>query len=105
MQAAKLRHRITIDTATTTQNSFGEPTASWATTYAAWASIEPLNGRELIQAQQVQSEVTHRVILRHRDSVTPRQRVSFGSRTLEILYVINPDERNERLELLCKETA
>jgi SPP1 family predicted phage head-tail adaptor len=65
--------------------------------------VEPLQGRELWTAKQVVAEVTHRIRFRHLSGVVPTQRVVFGSRTFEILSVINPEERNRELELLCKE--
>ena len=51
----------------------------------------------------VETPVTHRVTIRHRDGVTPKMRLKFGARILNIRAVINPAERNRTLELLCEE--
>ena len=47
--------------------------------------------------------MTHRVTIRHRDGVTPKMRLKFGTRILNIRAVINAGERNRTLELLCEE--
>jgi len=72
-----------------------------------WGKIQPLRGRELFLAQQVNAEITSKVTIRYygTTTVTPEHRVYFGARILEIITVINPDERNESLELLCKEVV
>jgi SPP1 family predicted phage head-tail adaptor len=70
-----------------------------------WGSVEPLTGRELLLAQQVSAEVTIRVTIRYDsgNTVTPQHRIIIGSRTLEIVYVGNPEERDKQLILMCKE--
>ena len=103
MQAGKLRHRIELQTSTDSQNATGENIQSWAKTADLWASIEDLSGRELLLAQQVEAEVTTRVVIRYRAGVTAKQRIVSGSRTLEIESVIDSEGRERRLELLCKE--
>ena len=47
--------------------------------------------------------MTHRVTIRHRDAVTAKMRLKFGTRILNIRAVVNPSERNRTLELLCEE--
>lgn len=51
MQAGKLRHRVTIQVATMTQDAFGGMVPGWATFLASVpCSIEPLTGREYLSA-------------------------------------------------------
>ena len=50
-------------------------------------------------------EVTHRVVMRYRSGFDQADRLKFGTRLLEIVALINPLERNERLEILVKEDA
>jgi len=96
-----------VQSASESQGTTGELTKTWATDATVWGSIEPLSARELVQAQQIQSDITHRVTMRYRSdlTVTVEQRILFDStRVFEIISVLNRDERNEQLELLCKET-
>jgi len=105
MKAGQLRHRVTIQSRTTARDAHDDPIATWSTVVKVWASIEPLNARELILAQQVESNVTHKVTIRYRSGVTSAMRVVFGSRTFEIDSVINTDERNITMVLMCEETT
>ena len=110
MRAGKLRHRIQLQAATKAQSTSGEQTLTWPTTdhdantTVAWADVRDLGGRELLQAQQANSEATIRVRLRHVAGITTAHRVVHGTRTLQIVAVI-PDGRSRSLELLCKEAA
>jgi SPP1 family predicted phage head-tail adaptor len=103
MNAGSLRHRITIQSVTETKDTFGGVTEAWGTHAAVWASIEPLSGRELLQAQQVQADITHRVRMRYVAGVTTKMRVLYGSREFGIQVAINPEERNREIVLMCKE--
>lgn len=105
MRIGKLRHRVELKSLSQSQNEFGEPVDTWSTFATVWASVEPLRGRELLLAQQANSEVTIRVRVRYNSSIDPTDRVVIGSRILEILSVIDSEERNWQQELLCKEVA
>jgi len=90
VNAGELRHKVTIQ----------ELQRVLAT---VWAKIQPLRGNERYQAQQVSSALSHKIILRYLDGVKPQMRVLYGSRVFYIVSVINVEERNEMLELLCEE--
>ena len=103
MRAATLRHRVILQSAAVSADSGGGASTVWSDDATLWASIEPLKGTERLTAQQLESRLTHRVRLRHRIGVTTAMRVKFGARIFNIRAVINPDERNRLLELLCEE--
>jgi SPP1 family predicted phage head-tail adaptor len=104
VNAGLLRHRFVIKTAIETKDSFGGTVETQITFATVWASIEPLSGRELLQAQQVQAEVTHRVRMRYLHGVTSKMTGLFGTREFQFLAPpINKDERNRELEIMCKE--
>lgn len=105
MQAGTIRHRVDIQAHGETRAENGEVIATWTSIATVWASVEPLSGRELWQAQQVQSEATIRVRLRYFSGVTTKHRLKFGERLLDIKAVINPAERNAELECLCTESV
>ncbi len=105
MEAGHLRHRVRLEHYTQTANAVGDPVKAWVAVTEVWSHIEPLSGRELEWAQQQHAEAAIRVTLRYRAGVDPTYRVMFGARTFEVLAVVNPDERNERLELMCRETT
>jgi SPP1 family predicted phage head-tail adaptor len=103
MNSGRMRHRITIQQSTQTQDSYGEPIDSWAEYATVWASVEPVQGRELWAQQQVQSEITIRIRIRYLSGVTSAMRVLFGSRVLSIEHVIDVKEQHKEMQLMCSE--
>lgn len=103
MQAGKLRHRVAIQAPATAQDAYGEAIVTWGTVATVWASVEPLRGRELMDAQQTQSEISHRVRMRGRTGVTTQMRVLFEGRAFQVEAVLNPAERGIELQLMCRE--
>lgn len=103
MRAGRLRHRVTIQQCTETQNSYGEAVKEWTDYATVWASVEPAKGREFWESQQVNAEITGTVVMRYLAGVKSKMRVLYDGRVFEILAVINPDERNRELQLAVKE--
>lgn len=103
MQAGWLRHRIKIQKLTETRSASGQVNRDWEDYLSAWASIEPLRGREYLQGKQADASVDHRIRMRYRSGITPDMQVVFGSRKFEIVSVINVIEGNRELNLMCRE--
>ncbi len=105
MRAGRLRHRIVIQEKSTavTRGSYGEETTPWTTYKQVWSEIDPPKSREFFSANQTQAEVTTRVRIRYLPDVKPNMRVKFGTRYLNINSIINPDERNKELIMMCNE--
>lgn len=103
MEAGKLRHRITIQSATQTTNGFGEVTKTWATFATVWAAVEPLTGREYMQARQAEASVTTKIRIRERSGVTERMRVSWGAHVFDIDAVLADPTNAREMVLMCSE--
>lgn len=108
MRAGALRHKVLLQTFVGTRNTTSgrfdktEP-SDWSTTYTSWSMVEPLSGTELIEAQAIEADVTHKITTRWVSGVTPDMQAVFGTREFGILSVLNTGERNIELVLLCKE--
>lgn len=105
MEIGRLRHRITLMRQVNEINDYGATITEWKSVATVWAEVKPLSGREYFSAQQVQSEITTQIWLRHLDGIKPSMRVKFGERFLEIVAVLNTQERNVSLQLMCKEAV
>ena len=81
MRAATLRHRVILQSSAATADGGGGAATAWSDVATLWASIEPLRGAERMSAQQLESRLSHRVRLRHRDGVTTAMRLKFGTRS------------------------
>ncbi len=105
MRAGRLRHRVSVQSAVQTRTADGAVTQTWSTDRTAWAAIEPLTGREFFAEQQTQADVSHRILLRYKSGLTPRQRIVEGSRVFHIEAVINRNERNISHEVMAREVV
>lgn len=103
MNIGQMNKRITIQTVTTTQDSYGSQSESWADTVTVWGAIWPLSGKEIVNAGQVEADFNVRIRIRYRSSVTVKNRIKYGSRYFNIKEVINLNEKNQWLELMCEE--
>jgi SPP1 family predicted phage head-tail adaptor len=99
----EFRHVITVQRNAFTQNSFGEVTDNWIDVQTCRAGIYPLSGREFFNVETVNSEVSHKVNMRYLPGITPDMRIKFGQRAFRIISIVNFQERNILLQLLCKE--
>lgn len=103
----KMRHRITFQAFNGTRNAYGEPLesddANWTDFKSCYAAIDPVSGREFYEAQQSQSEVTHKLRTRYLAGITPTLRILCGTRKFKIISVLNWEERGESLLILAKE--
>lgn len=110
MKAGNLRHRLTIQEATGKASTFGGSTENlWTDVITVWGSVRPMLGKEAEQAQHMVSEVSHTIKIRYPDPDTivvgSKHRILFGTRIFDVEYVLNEDERNRELKLLCFESV
>ncbi|CAA2107644.1 phage head closure protein [Variovorax paradoxus] len=75
LAAGRLRHRVLIERKDLARDSSGEVIQDpetgdtqevWVSVAEVYAAIEPLSAREFLAAQAVQSQVTARIVIRHR---------------------------------------
>lgn len=97
MQAGKLRHRVTIQQLASTQDpQSGAMVDNWETVAdSVPASIEPLSARDFIAAQARQSEVTARIVIRHRQGIRAGMRILHRNAVYMVQGVL-PDAKSGR---------
>lgn len=103
MNAGELRKQITLQSKTLTSDGMGGATETWADQLTTWAQIDPPKAREFFATGQVQAEVVTRIRIRYRPNVLHTWRVKYGSRYFNITSIVNPDECNQELILMCRE--
>ena len=95
-------------------NDFNEPNydpSQWTSYATVWACIRPLSGRELLWAREIVADVTHNVELRYLKGILPKHRILYQdmyggqTRVLNILAVMDDEERHRWLDLLCRESV
>lgn len=100
----KLRERVTVQVASGSTNQFGETVLSWANSTSVWASVEGVTARESLGMGQQEIGITHRVRMRYLPGLTQNMRLSWRSRTLDIVSLLEHGNRSEH-ELICQETV
>jgi SPP1 family predicted phage head-tail adaptor len=94
---------VTIQQKDPTQDQYGEEVPTWSDVGEVWAAIEPLRGREFLEAQRVGADVTTRIRIRYRSGIVPEMRVVWGDHIYDIEAVIPIEERGREIHLMCKE--
>ena len=105
MRSGNLRHEVTLQQVTYTQDSMGGIVETWADTATVRALIEPLRGREYYDAQQINAELNTKILIRYYPGVVPHWRVVWpqGNVTYDILDVLDIAGRARSMQLLCKQ--
>ena len=105
MRTQRLRHTVEVQKPTRTRDSLGDAVPSWTTVQDRPAAITPLSARDRLQADQRLNDITHRVRMWWFEGLTHDYRLKLNSRIFEISSILNKDERNKIMELLCTEQA
>lgn len=105
MRAGQLRQTAQIQTAAESADAYGEQDQTWTTSSTVHrARVEPITGSERLIIYQVTPEVTHVVTLRYGSGVAVKDRLYInGSRTFEIVSIIDTQTRTREMKLACKE--
>lgn len=104
MYFPRLLHTISLEQRPATTDSYGEQTLTWSSFAAGIpAYITPLSGRELLASGAIASEISHRVVMRYIAGIVAGMRVDCNGRKFTIKAVLNEEERNQKLTLMCAE--
>lgn len=103
MNAGTLNKQITIQSPSTTQDDYGQPTTDWTDLMTTWASIRAATSKEVYAASGFTSQLSHIITIRWRPGVQANQRIAYRGRVFEIQTVADPDESRVELNLLCLE--
>ncbi len=103
MIAGKLNKKVTIQSAVEVQSNTGEVTTTWVLLAVVWASVTPLVGNELYKLKSVDAKISVKIRIRYISGITTKMRILYGSRSLNILSIINIKEKNKELLIMCDE--
>jgi SPP1 family predicted phage head-tail adaptor len=106
--AAKRRHQVQVQAPSVGKDALGGASQSWTTLFSTAVAITPLSGRELVAAQAMHAEVTHKVEGTFRAEwanpvAAARFRIVFGTRVFNIHDVQNVEERNRDVLITVSE--
>lgn len=101
MRAQALRDWLAMQAATTVADAQGGRATTWGTVDHLWGRVDPLSGRERLQASALQSDIAARITVRYRSDLTVTHRLvqQPTGPTFEITALRDPDGRRAWLEV------
>ena len=103
MRAGQLNRTVTIRTVTLVPDGGGGNTETPTDVPNIPAGVEPLDGRELVEAMKTGMQRPHRFTLRYRTGMTGATRIIYDARTFDIKSVVDPKEAHRDLIILTEE--
>ncbi len=94
---------IEIQTVTQVVNDFGGLTETWATFKKVFAEVNPKRGQEYFSSRQINTKNDVVFRFNYFSGITTKMRVSYNTRVFDIQSIININERNREIELMCEE--
>ncbi len=106
MIAGNLRHRVTFEELTITQDAAGGKVKSWDEAFTVWANVSytQAGSKQFYAAQQANSQAQGTVTIRNRQ-ISSTMRMVWNGRVLEIMTPITADAHGERMTILFKEAV
>ena len=105
INAGKYRHPITIQKQELVRDSYGAVTENWVDVIKVRAGVYPLSGKEYLSVYNIPSDLSHKVQMRYLPGtpITPDMRIIFNERIFRIISIIDFQEMDKELQIMCKE--
>ena len=104
--SGQLRHQVVHETLTEAPDSYGQFIQTWVTDtsvpngiYACY--VQTLSGREAENARQIRSDIDTIIVMRYLPGLTTRDRFRFGGWMLNVVAVIDEENRNRWAQIFC----
>lgn len=86
---------------TTTKDEYGEPVETWVDAFTLKAEVLPVSGREVIRGEQIDARQRYAVPVQTRRGITPKDRLLWRGKVLEIHAAPEVKKNPRWLELAC----
>ena len=105
MKIGNLNKLITLQYKTRVSDGMGGFTETYNDSDEVFAAIWPKSAKDAVNADQTIMTATHRIRIRYRSTMRGSWRIKFGNRYFAVTGIVNPEERNEWMDLICKEAT
>ncbi|MCC2532714.1 phage head closure protein [Bacillus velezensis] len=111
---SQLRHRLTFQKKTETQDEEGNWNATYVDLFTVWGAVEgavSLGNSETMIAGALGVKTPKKITVRYRKDIKPNMRIvkrvpkEKTERVFDILDTNDPDDQGEELEILCQEVG
>lgn len=102
MNPGVLTHQIILYVKSITQDSELNTVETWTLWRTLWAQPVSKTGKEYYKLSTINSDITEVFRIRYIAGITSRHKIKFRGKYLEIIDVINVDEKNVEILITCK---
>lgn len=95
--------QVTVLAATRAPDGGGGYTETTSEVATEWMAVEPLEGREQLEAMQTGMQRPHRFYSLYRSDITGATRLLYNGRTFDVKSVLDPEEKHRELVMLAEE--
>lgn len=99
----KMRYKVKVERATNTRDAGGGLSQSFSPVSHVYANIVPKNANSAYRQGMLQEKVTHEITIRYMNNVDTNSKITYGTRSFAVNGIVNVDERDRYLKLLCEE--
>ena len=103
MRIGDLNKTLELQEPVQTADGMGGMSTEWKTRAIVWGAVWPVSAKEQIQAAQNILSITHKIRVYYYQTLKSSWRIKLEDRYFNIISIINPSERNEVFDLMCKE--
>lgn len=105
MNPGNFRTRIMVQKKYLTYNSYNEPIETWKDSIELWSDVINTGGGEFYAAQKLNAQTTAVFRTRYVSSISSLDRIRYGNRIFEILFINDVSERHIELLISAKEVV
>jgi len=105
MNPGQFRTRVMVQKKSITYNSYNEPVEVWKDAFELWADVINTGGGEFYAAQKLNAQTTAVFRTRYVSSISSLDRIRYGNRIFEILFINDVSERHIELLISAKEVV
>lgn len=101
IQSGNLRHRAELQKQDEVSDGAGGVILTWTRVRDIWCHIRSISGSQQMESMRRDSSISHEITVRYADDVDTNKRIVYKGKMYNIEAVRNPDELNDRLELIA----
>ena len=98
-----LNTRLGLYRAVNSPDDIGGASVTWVFERAIWGHVKPQSISERGEFGRISVTQSYKITIRYMPHFPERARLMWGQRTLRVITASDPDNRGERMHLICEE--